>query len=458
MIIFDRLTIFDRFDRFDHFWPFRIFCQLTFLPAHFFGFQLLFDNKLYVSVISFFSVSKFDPIFMAKSVRQMKIRRRPVIISHSVNSGCNLRCVFCDEWKKNSHTGSFISSEKNLPFVSPPVLSLDSSSVSSPDSSSVSFPDSSSVSSPGSSSVSSPVLPSVSSSDPSFEDVCKIIDLAVDFGIGSYNAWSAEPLLRKDLPMIMKYAKSKGMKTFMITNGILLKKRMNELGDVDYISVSVDGPTATREIRKADYKTIIDGIRYASESGLLNTPLLMNCVISAKNLNEVADLARFAKELGNVKMAVEPIYLFKRINETDWDDLIIGPAHRETFVSLMNELIEMKKEGYPLINSKTYLKQIRDGKDIRNCRVDRSILAIDHSNNLYNCRIHNEPLGNVIENSVFDENGKIIKNGITEVWNKTKKERKGMTQNCEGCRFFGYAELTLMNNYNLESFYGYEWL
>ncbi|MDL2261172.1 radical SAM protein [Methanimicrococcus sp. OttesenSCG-928-J09] len=344
---------------------------------------------------------------MAKSAWQMKVRRRPVTISHSVNSGCNLRCTFCDEWKKNLDTNASGESLKK---------------------------------------------------DPSFEEICKIIDLAVDFGIGSYNAWSTEPMLRKDLPEIMKYAKSKGMNTFTITNGLLLKKRMGELKDVDYISVSVDGPTATREIRNADYDTILDGIRYASESGLLNKPLLMNCVISGKNLDEVADLAYFAKDLGNIKMAVEPVYSFKRMGETDWNDLSIRKDQQEKFVSLMNELIDLKKKGYPLINSKTYLKQIRDDKFIRNCRIDRGILAVDHHSNMYNCRIHNKPLGNVIENSVFDKDGKILKNGIKEVWDKTKKERKEMLQNCEGCQFFGYAELTLMNNYNIESFYGYEWL
>lgn len=345
----------------------------------------------------------------------MKIRKRPVTVSHSVNSGCNLRCVFCDEWKKNLGKDDFSDSSGS-----------DSGSP--------------------------------TSRDPSFEDVCKIIDLSVDFGIGSYNAWSTEPLLRKDLPEIMKYAKSKGMKTFMITNGTLLKKRIHELKDVDYISVSVDGPTATRDIRGADYETIIEGIRYASEGGFLNEPLLMNCVISGKNLDEVSDLLRFAKDLGNIKMAVEPIYTFKRMDETDWGGLSIRNDQKDRFVSLMNELIDMKKQGYPLINSKTYLKQIRDGKFIRNCRVDRGILAIDHHNNLYNCRIHNNPLGNVLENSVFSEDGKVIQNGILKVWNSSKKERKNMIQNCEGCQFFGYAELTLMNNYNIESFYGYEWL
>lgn len=348
----------------------------------------------------FICVSKFDPVFMAKSAWQMKVKRRPVTISHSVNSGCNLRCAFCDEWKKDSK-------------------------------------------------------------DVSFEDICKIIDLAVDFGIGSYNAWSTEPLLRKDLPEIMEYAQSKGMKTFMITNGLLLKQRIHEFKMVDYISVSVDGPTSTRDIRGADYDAIIEGIRYASESGFLNQPLLMNCVISGKNLDEVTDLLHLAKELGNVKMAVEPIYTFKRMDNTDWNEFIITEAQKPQFQSLMNELIALKKQGYPLINSKTYLKQIRDGKPIQNCRVDRGILAADHQSNLYNCRIYNGPLGNVLDESVFDASAgsrKIIENGITKVWNQTKKGRKEMIQNCEGCQFFGYAELTLMNNYNIESFYGYDWL
>ncbi|WNY25434.1 radical SAM protein [Methanolapillus millepedarum] len=345
---------------------------------------------------------------MAKNAWQMKIKRKPTILSHSINSDCNLRCVFCDEWKKK------LSSD----------LISDSSS---------------------------------KKSDVSLEDIFKIIDLARDFGILSYNAWSTEPLLRKDLPEIMAYAKSAGMKTFMITNGLLLKKRMNDLSDVDYISVSMDGPTATREIRGADYDKIMDGIRFAAESGQLNNPLLMNCVISSKNLDEVVDLLHSAKDLG-VKMAVEPVYLFKRMNETQWDDLMIQDDQQEQFISVMNQLIDLKKKGYPIINSKTYLKMVRDQKPISNCKVNLSLLAIDHSANVYNCRIHNQPLGNILSESVFDENGNIQVNGITQVWNKSKSERMNLIHDCAGCQFFGYSELTLMNNYNLESFYGYEWL
>lgn len=77
--------------------------------------------------------------------------------------------------------------------------------------------------------------------EPAKEDVFKLLDDAREFGIGVYNAWTVEPLLRKDLPQIMAHAKKIGMVTSMVTNGKLLYERAEELGDVDYLSVSVDG-------------------------------------------------------------------------------------------------------------------------------------------------------------------------------------------------------------------------
>ncbi len=108
-------------------------------------------------------MTKFDPIFLMKSLYQMKVRSRPIVISHSINARCNLRCAFCNQWQNAGKV-----------------------------------------------------------QDAPFEDICRVIDMAADFGIMMYNAWSAEPLLRKDLPEIMAYARSRGMTTMMITNGKLL--------------------------------------------------------------------------------------------------------------------------------------------------------------------------------------------------------------------------------------------
>ena len=101
--------------------------------------------------------------------------------------------------------------------------------------------------------------------EPTKEEIFKLLDDAREFGIGVYNAWTVEPLLRKDLPQIMAHAKGIGMITSMVTNGKLLYERAEELGDVDYLSVSVDGIESYKEIRQMDFETLLKGLKKAIE-------------------------------------------------------------------------------------------------------------------------------------------------------------------------------------------------
>jgi len=101
--------------------------------------------------------------------------------------------------------------------------------------------------------------------EPIKEEIFKLLNDAREFGIGVYNAWTVEPLLRKDLPQIMAYAKGIGMITSMVTNGKLLYERAEELGDVDYLSVSVDGIKSYKEIRRMDFETLLKGLKKAIE-------------------------------------------------------------------------------------------------------------------------------------------------------------------------------------------------
>ena len=334
-------------------------------------------------------MAKFDPVFMSKSLYQMKVRRRPIVLSHAVNARCNLKCTFCNQWQNSGAV---------------------------------------------------PDMP--------FEDVCRVIDMAADFGILMYNAWSAEPLLRKDLPEIMAYARSKGLGTMMITNGKLLKKRCGDLADVDYVSVSFDGPTACEKLRGISADEIIEGISCLKEQNTLRHPILINCVLSPMNLDEAEDVVRLAREL-DVKVAFEPVQQLSGTDDLTAGGLLFdqenGAQHRK-FVSLIDRLIAMKAAGYPIIHSKTYLKRLRDDRPQIRCHIDQSILAIDHAGDLYNCRVHDRPLGNVLETSLSD------------VWDRTKSARKTMRENCGGCLFFGYLENNLLLNYNIESLFGYEWL
>lgn len=330
-------------------------------------------------------MSRFDPTLASRALWQIRVRKRPFVLSHAVNARCNMRCKFCEYWKK---TGE----------------------------------------------------------EPEREEIFKLLEDAKEFGIGVYNAWTVEPLLRKDLPQIMAYAKKLGMITSMVTNGKLLYERAEELGDVDYLSVSVDGVESYKEIRRMDFETLLRGLKKAIEVRKLQkpkNPILMNCVLTGKNLDDIETLILLAKKLG-VKVSFEPVHEFAGISEEIWNE--IGIRDMEKFRNTVDRIIELKKQGYPIINSKTYLKMVRDGDMDYRCRASGIIMNVTHDGTLETCRVQNEPLGNVI----WD--------GFESIWEKSEEHRREIVKNCKGCLFFGYTENSLMQSFNPEVLMHYEWM
>ncbi len=214
--------------------------------------------------------------------------------------------------------------------------------------------------------------------EPPRDEVFRLLDNAKKFGIGVYNAWTTEPLLRKDLPLIMAHAKELGMVTSMVTNGKLLYERVEELEDVDYLSVSVDGTKSYKEIRRMDFETLLKGLRKAIEVRKLQkqeNPILMNCVLTGKNLDDIETLILLAEKL-DVKVSFEPVHEFPGISQEIWSE--IGIRDKEKFHITVNRIIELKEQGYPIINSKTYLGMVRDGKMDYKCRASGIIINITH--------------------------------------------------------------------------------
>jgi MoaA/NifB/PqqE/SkfB family radical SAM enzyme len=330
-------------------------------------------------------MSRFDPFLISKALWQIKVKKRPFVLSHALNVQCNMSCSFCEHWKKVGD-------------------------------------------------------------EPTKEEVFRLLDNAKKFGIGVYNAWTVEPLLRKDLPKIMAHVKELGMITSMITNGKLLYERAEELGDVDYLSVSVDGIKSYKEIRQTDFETLLKGIKKAIKFRKLQNqknPILMNCVLMGKNLEDIETLIFLAKEL-ELKVSFEPIHKFPGISDEVWDE--IGIRDIKKFRRTVDRIIELKEQDYPIINSKTYLRMVREGKMDYKCRASGFIMNVTHDCTLKICRVQNEPLGNV------------MLDGFESVWKNSTERRNKIVGNCKGCLFFGYVENSLIQSLNPEVLMNYEWI
>jgi MoaA/NifB/PqqE/SkfB family radical SAM enzyme len=270
-------------------------------------------------------------------------------------------------------------------------------------------------------------------------EILRMLDEAHDFGIGVYNAWTVEPLLREDLPEILRHAKELSMTTSLITNGLLLRRRAKELPDLDLLSVSVDGIKSYKELRGIDLQDILQGIRAAQQAG---HEILMNCVISGKNVGELEDLVHLAESLG-CWISFEPMHESFGIEEKVWGSLGIKdiPAYEKT----LDRLIELKRSGASIINSVTYLRMIKDLEPRFNCHAGDIILHVAPDGTIENCRVHSQPLGNVSE-------------GLAKVWQSSQERRKEIVQECEGCLFFGYVENSLLYEFVPEVMRHYEWM
>lgn len=272
------------------------------------------------------------------------------------------------------------------------------------------------------------------------EEVYRMLESARDFGIRVYNAWAAEPLLREDLPQILGYAKELGMLTSLVTNGKLLDERLGDLENLDYLSVSVDGIDSHKEIRGFKLEEILPGIKEARDR--MRNPVLLNCVISGKNLGELEDLVYLAEDLG-VKVSFEPLYEFQDIEKRVWRDM--GIRDTGEYRRTIDHLIRMKRDGYPIINSTTYLQMVRDLRSDHNCHTTDIILHVGSDGAIQHCRVKNERMGDV-------------RDGIEIVWRESRDKRRGTVGECEGCLFFGYTENSLLYEFKPEVIKNYEWM
>lgn len=101
-----------------------------------------------------------------------------------------------------------------------------------------------------------------------------LIDDLAQFGSPVILFSGGEPLMRKDLPELALYARSRGMRAVISTNGTLIDKKMaqvlKEIG-LSYVGVSLDGMRETNDrFRgvKGAFDAALEGMRNCREEGI----------------------------------------------------------------------------------------------------------------------------------------------------------------------------------------------
>ena len=136
----------------------------------------------------------------------------------------------------------------------------------------------------------------------STEEAFRLMDDLSKWGIGLLIIDGGEPLCREDLPDVVKYASSKGIRATIGSNGTLIDKvmagRMREAG-VMSVAISIDGADAQTHDSfrgmSGAFEQAIKGAEACRDSGL---PFQFNMVIRKDTLPQLEDMLRLALGYG----------------------------------------------------------------------------------------------------------------------------------------------------------------
>jgi MoaA/NifB/PqqE/SkfB family radical SAM enzyme len=164
-----------------------------------------------------------------------------------------------------------------------------------------------------------------------------------EFSEAGTQAWDfsgGEPLLRKDIGKLINYAKELGFSTVLVTNGLLVRRKIKELKKVDVLDISLDGPMSINDkLRgKGVFEKVIKNIKIAKKEGI---KVHITSVIS--KLNTENDCYGIKKLLELAESLNCPIY-FQPLYESEYNRKLV-------------------KELVPL--AKNYLESIRIIKNFK---------------------------------------------------------------------------------------------
>ena len=136
-----------------------------------------------------------------------------------------------------------------------------------------------------------------------FEEIERLVDLFLDLGVEKLRLTGGEPLLRRDLPVLVERlaARSRIRDLAMTTNGVLLSAHARSLADAGLhrLTVSLDTlqPERFRQLtRTGDFQRVLDGI--AAAAPLFPGLKVDTVVIRGTNDDELVDLIEFGRRHG----------------------------------------------------------------------------------------------------------------------------------------------------------------
>ena len=195
--------------------------------------------------------------------------------------------------------------------------------------------------------------------------ITSIIDQAAQLGTVRLGLTGGEPLLRDDIGHIISHAHARGLYVSLNTNGSLVAERLQDLKDLDLITLSFDGDETAhdRSKKKGAYAHVMNAIALAKRH---NIEVSTTTTLTRDNLGAVDFVIGKARELG-FKAAFQLLH-HPPAEAGDTSDLLPPDAqYRECIRKL-----RAYKQQYPrtVLNSKRYFDILLEWPDYSKAVLD----------------------------------------------------------------------------------------
>ena len=234
--------------------------------------------------------------------------------------------------------------------------------------------------------------------------------------------WGGEPLMRKDLGEILYQARQSSLITVLLTNGYYLQERLEELAPyLDAVILSLDY-AGEKHDRMRGCPGLFQRVISAVDTLRRRYPrikVFFNCLLHRGNEDQVFTLAELAQK-SNVSFYVCPVKAETFPDTVSKAEKWKADPQHENLAG--EQLRVLKRSGYPVNNSYTYLQSFLKERIPYNCHLPKIALLVYPNGEVVNCLDRASNLGNVREQSLAE---------ILE--NPRYKELKSKAIDCNHC-------------------------
>jgi radical SAM protein with 4Fe4S-binding SPASM domain len=264
--------------------------------------------------------------------------------------------------------------------------------------------------------------------DPSTEEITKMINRLADLGVFKIIFTHGENLLRKDLFQIIEHCNNLDIHTTLITNGILLNsekaKRLKKI--VSKIVISLDGLDKNfhNNLRNKEeaWNKAVEAMEVCK---LQNIPFSINTTINKSSRTHLEQIINFAQE----KKASDIYFLSIRSTHDDPREQSVNPEDYHKIWQLKHKYkskINIAMHD-PLAIYYLTPKNFRNKEEIASfneCQAGKAWLSILPSGQVQPCNFWPLSLGDAYKEDIKK---------IWEEWLYTKKRYENTPKECQNC-------------------------